>query len=164
MKKQMGIFLTAMMILLVMATSSMAAGWTITPLALQRSGHSYKWQVTCVSDGSALTATDLIPLMRTADPDLASLVQASLLMTMTCSPGTGAVAPDNTFVMTLQNEQNRTIYTSPTLSYTADTVGLKLSSTYKQALPVYTQLKIACDDIGTAGDTVVFIFECWLEY
>ena len=67
--------------LLMMACNAWA-DWTLTPALVSKAGHYMQWKVVCTSNGSALTATDLVALM---PEKLKQEVQGATLMVMTVS-------------------------------------------------------------------------------
>lgn len=149
----------AILILLAWGSQAIAADWTLTPSLVSRAGHRALWKVVCTSNGSALTATDLVALM---PAQLKELVQKASLMVMTVSPGTGAVAPDATIDVTLSNEQAIAIFTHTGYSNVADTTGISLAEDYGQYLPIFGKFYLTLSDIGTAGDQVTLYIDCWV--
>ncbi len=141
-------------------TSSCLAAWTLTPTMVSSAKHYLKWKVVCTSDGSSLTATDLVPLMNSY---LKSQVQGASHMIMKVSPGTGSVAPDTTIDVTLSDSEGTAIFVHTTYSNTADTTGISLAEDYNQWITIYDKFFLTLNDIGTSGDQVTLYFEAWIE-
>jgi hypothetical protein len=134
--------------------------WTLTPEMVGKVGRAFKWKILCTSDGSALSSTDIMPLI--SDVDLKSHIRASMMMTLAIKPGVAAVAPDNTIDVTLANDESVTIFSQTGISYNANTAGLDLSKDYGQFPVVYDKLYLALNDIGASGDQVTLLFENWI--
>ena len=151
--------LLAFALVVLMAAQGWAA-WTLTPSSVSKSGHYYLWKVVCTSDGSSLTATDLVSLMPAS---LKNIAQGASLMVMKVSPGTGTVAPDNTINVTLSDAQGTALFAGTGYSYTADTTGISLSSNFNQYPTIFDVFYLTINDIGASGDQVTLYFFCWLE-
>lgn len=136
------------------------ATWTIHIIEVGKTKNHLYWRALCTSDGSALSATDLIAIM---PPKLKKNVQNSTMLIMDVVPGTGSVIPDTTINVTLTNVVDLTIYAATGFSKDAATVGNDLSNDYGQYPAVYSKLNLALNDIGTSGDQVTLYFECWIE-
>jgi hypothetical protein len=147
-------------ILLLMASASCFAAWTLTPSKVDRDGHYLTWKVLCTSDGSSLAATDLVALMPIG---LANLARGATMMIMTVAPGADAVAPDTTIDVTLSDAQGIPIFVHAAYSNTANTTGISLSEDFNQYPAIHSKLYLILNDIGTAGDQVTLYFECWTE-
>lgn len=143
-----------------LASQPAFAAWTTTVSKVSQVKNYLLWKVVCVSDGSAMSATDLVAKM---EPDLKTLVQGSTQMGMKVSPGTGSVAPDTTIDVTITDSQGTTIFTHAAYSNTADTVGISLAEDFGMYLPVFDTFNLALSDIGTAGDIVTLYFYAWIE-
>lgn len=143
-----------------MMVSQAFATWTLTPSLVGKAGHYLTWKVICTSDGSALSATDLVAQM---DNNLKKLVQGSTMMIMKVSPGTGSVAPDTTIDVTLSDAQATAIFVHAGYSNIADTTGISLAEDFNQYFTVHDKFYLTLSDIGTAGDQVTLYFECWVE-
>lgn len=144
----------------VFLSSTAWASWTVTPSLVSKTGHYMLWKVVCTSDGNALTATDLVPLM---SDHLKRLVQGSTMMIMKVSPGTTTVAPDTTIDVTLSDAQGTAVFVHTGYSNSADTTGISLAEDYNQYLSVHEKFYLTLNDIGTTGDQVILYFECWME-
>jgi hypothetical protein len=144
----------------IMMISSAFATWTLVPVVVSRTSHYLTWKVICTSDGSSLTATDLVALM---SPTLRTLVQSSSMMIMKVSPGTGSVIPDTTIDVTLSDAQGTSVFVHAAYSNVADTTGISLAEDFNQYLPVHDKFYLTLNDIGTAGDQVTLYFECWID-
>ena len=145
--------------LLMMACNAWA-DWTLTPALVSKAGHYMQWKVVCTSDGSSLSATDIVALM---PENLKRVVQGASHMVMTVSPGTGSVAPDTTIDVTLSNAQGIAVFVHTGYSNTADTTGISLAEDFNQYLTVFGLFYLALNNIGTAGDQVTLYFDCWIE-
>ena len=145
--------------LLMMACNAWA-DWTLTPALVSKAGHYMQWKVVCTSNGSALTATDLVALM---PEKLKQEVQGATLMVMTVSPGTGSVAPDTTIDVQLSNAQSIAVFVHTGYSNTADTTGISLAEDFNQYPTVFDKFYLTLSDIGTSGDQVTLYFDCWIE-
>ena len=135
------------------------AAWTLTVSGVAEAGHYIKWKVLCTGDGGALTATDLLALMPTA---VLNKVQGNTLMAMKVYPGTGGVIPDNTFDVTLSDDESDAIWASTAISKDAIT-WFDMSKDIKIYLPVTNKLYLTISDIGTSGDQVTLYFITWKE-
>lgn len=140
--------------------SSCLATWTLTPSRVSRAGHYMLWKVVCTSDGSALSATDLVALM---PAQLKAQAQGSTQMVMKVSPGTVAVAPDTTIDVTLSDAQGTAIFVHTGYSNVADTTGISLAEDYGAYPTIYGAFYLTLNDIGTSGDQVTLYFEAWIE-
>lgn len=142
-----------------MVTQSFAT-WILTPSLVGKAGHYMTWKVICTSDGSALSATDLVAKM---DANLKKLVQGSTMMIMKVSPGLVGVAPDTTIDVTFSDAQGATVFVHAAYSNVADTNGISLAEDYNQYFTVHDKFYLTLSDIGTIGDQVTLYFECWME-
>lgn len=153
------IILTIILAVMLMASNAFAT-WTLTPSIVSQAGHYLTWKVVCTSDGSSLSATDLVAQM---DNNLKKLVQGSTMMIMKVSPGLTAVAPDTTINVTLSDAQGTAIFIHTAYSNTEDTTGISLAEDFNQYFTVHDKFYLTLNDIGTTGDQVTLYFECWLE-
>ena len=151
--------LLAVVVFFLMVSQAFAT-WTLTPSLVGKVGHYMTWKVVCTSDGSALTATDLVAKM---DARLKKLVQGSTMMIMTVSPGVVGVAPDTTIDITLSNAQGIPVFVHTGYSNTADTTGISLAEDYNQYFTVDGLFYLTMSDIGSSGDQVTLYFFCWME-
>jgi len=149
------ILLTILMVCLF--CSNAFAAWTLTVTAEERTQHYIKWKVTCVSDGNALTATDLVALM----PAAVSRVEQSL-MKMKVVPGTGGAKPTTTIDVTLTDDEDDTLYSTTGVT-NVGTTWKTLSDSISVYPPVFTTLKLTLNDIGDAADSVTLYFISWVE-
>ncbi|MCK9244137.1 MAG: hypothetical protein M0R34_03340 [Candidatus Marinimicrobia bacterium] len=145
---------------LIMSMQALAVDWTLTPSLVSKSGNYFTWKVVCTSNGSSLSATDLVALM---PEGLKKAVQGGTMMIMTVSPGTTTVAPDTTIDITLSNAQGIAVFVHTGYSNTADTTGISLAEDFNQYLTVHDKFYLTLNDIGSAGDQVTIYFECWDE-
>lgn len=151
------IFLALLMVLL-MASQAWAA-WTLTPSKVTSTDHYLVWKVLCTSDGSALSATDLIALLPS---NLLSVVQKGCIIDMEVQPGTGGVAPDNAFILTLSETIRGTRYTHAALSNVANT-NADPSEDLGQYPDIGVDFLLTFDDIGASGDQITIVFTEWIE-
>jgi len=156
MKKRL---LLAAVVFFLMVSQAFAT-WTLTPSLVGKVGHYLTWKVVCTSDGSALSATDLVAKM---DDRLKKLVQGSTMMIMKVSPGLVGVAPDTTIDVTLSDAQGTAIFVHAAYSNVADTTGISLAEDFNQYPTVHDKFYLTLSDIGTTGDQVTLYFECWME-
>lgn len=134
-------------------------GWTLAVTRVAQARHYLKWKVVCTSDGSALSATDLVALAHTAK---INSLQGSSLMAMKVSPGTGGVIPDTTINVTLTDEEDDAVFTMTGAS--KDAISWHDLSTDIGMYPtVFDKLSLAINDIGASGDQVTLYFICWIE-
>lgn len=153
-------FIAALAVILVLVlTGQVWASWKLTPSIVSKTSHYLLWKVVCVSDGNALTATDLVALM---SDRMKWLVMGSTQMVMTVSPGTAGVIPNTTIDVTLSNEQGIVIFTHATISKDADT-HISLAEDYTQYPTVLGKYYLTLNDIGDAADQVTLYFFCWIE-
>ena len=162
MKKRLIAILTFAVLSLMVAAPALAT-WTLTPSLVKRQARYLKWQVLCTSDGSSLAATDLMSLIEAVNPQLHKWLKGSSMMLMTVSPGVSTVIPDTTINVTISNDESHSIYAKTGFSKDAPTIGNDLSVDYNQYLPVYEALYLTLNDIGSSGDQVTLIFECWIN-
>jgi hypothetical protein len=113
--------------------------------------------VICTSNGSALTATDLVALM----PDSIKDVE-QVLMKMKVVPGTTTVAPDTTIDVTLTDEEGDTLWADTGISNVANSWHT-LSADIAIYPPIFSELNLALNDIGDSGDQVTLYFISWIE-
>jgi len=158
--KRIKIAILTMFILLLCACYSWAS-WTLTVSRVARTPHYLYWKVVCTSDGSALSATDLLALS-TLDPQLKYEMQGATMMIMDVIPGTGGVIPNTTIDVTWSNSLVD-VYDNDAFSKDADTPGNDLSEDYNQYPPILEQLKLTLNDIGDSGDQVTLGILCWIE-
>jgi hypothetical protein len=152
--------LMAMVFVLLMASQSWAA-WTLTASKVSQTKHYLLWKVLCTSDGSAMTATNLLG-STIMSSELKGLVQGTTHMILKVSPGTGGVAPDTTIDVVLLDAQSTAIFTHAAFSGSADTIA-SLAEDYGSYPTVYGALYLTLSDIGTTGDQVTLYFESWIE-
>ena len=131
--------------------------WTLAVSKVSQTRHYLKWKVVCTSDGSSMSATDLVALM----PDnLKNKEQA--LMKLKVSPGTGGVIPDTTINITLTDDEGDSLWADTDISKDAVTWHT-LSKDVGIYIPIFSKLYLAFNDIGTAGDQVTLYFISWME-
>lgn len=126
---------------------------------IDRAGRYIKWQIVCTSDGSALSATDVIGEMSSK---LARLVRGSALMKMKVVPGTGGVIPNTTIDITLTDDEDDELWSDTTITQNSNTWHT-LSADISIYPPVFDELKLALNDFGDVGDTVTLIFIGYIE-
>lgn len=151
--------LTILLILISISVPSYAT-WDIKvrTIGFTADGHMYRWKVRCISDGSSLSATDLVDLMPYPIKDY---VQQSMLMIMDIDPGDDAVAPNDAFTITLYNAESMQIFSYTTSDAESTVVGIDLSEDWNQYLPVHERFYLGISDIGDENDEVVIYFEGW---
>lgn len=135
------------------------AVWTLTVSGVAEAGHYIKWKVLCTGDGGVLTATDLVALMPTA---VLNKVQGNTLLAIKVYPGVAGVIPDNTFDVTLSDDESHAIWASTAISKDTFT-WFDMSKDIKIYPPVTGKLYLTISDIGTAGDQVTLYFITWKE-
>ena len=109
------------------------------------------------SDGSALSATDIMALIGSTS----SITDGSMIF-LYVDPGTGGVAPNNTINITLTNNFDQELWAQTGISYTAGSWH-KLWEDIGSFPPLLDQLKLAINDIGDSGDQVTLYFYIWRE-
>lgn len=154
------LFITMALLLCVAVMPSTAlATWTVSVAEVAQAEHYFKWSVTLTSDGSAMSATDLVAEM---PRNVKNKVQGETLMAMKISPGSSTVAPDTTINITLSDDEGDALYTTTGNSYTAISWH-DLSDDISIFLPIFGTFNVAVNDIGTAGDQVTLYFITWME-
>ena len=148
-------------IILLFSASVANATWTFKVNPYRMSKNYLKWSVTLTSDGNALSATDLMSITE-MPTRLRALAQGASYLIMKVSPGTGAVIPDNTIDIELENEENDNMWADTAISKDAISWH-KLWADIGTYLPVTAKLNLVVNDIGTAGDQVTIYFVCWVE-
>lgn len=166
------IILFIAMILLVASTAQ--AAWTlkVKDLGYKMDNHIYSFEILCTSDGSAMSATDLLGISVAGVPNVDGMtyeirkkIMQCMLMVMTVDPGTGGVAPDTTIDITLGELSGKPQYSHATFPATFDVASSygKLYEDFGQYIPVGATLYATISDIGTAGDQVTLRFDGWVE-
>jgi hypothetical protein len=151
-------FLTILSCMVFMASSAFAA-WTITISSVRKSDNYVWFDALCTSDGSALTAVDILS---STYMGYAKDVQGSTLMLLYVSPGTVGVAPDNTFDVTLTDDLGATIWADTAISNVTGSWH-KMYEDLGPFPPILDELNLAISDIGTSGDQVTLRFILWAE-
>ena len=151
-------FLTILSCMVFMASSAFAA-WTITISSVRKSDNYVWFDALCTSDGSALTAVDILS---STYMGYAKDVQGSTLMLLYVSPGTVGVAPDNTFDVTLTDDLGATIWADTAISNVTGSWH-KMYEDLGPFPPILDELNLAISDIGTSGDRVTLRFILWAE-
>jgi len=136
------------------------AAWTIDAAKVSRYKNYLYWSATLTSDGNALTATNL--LAESGLSGLLSSIRGSSLMVCYVLPGTGAVIPNTTINITITNEFDAELWSDTGMSQNAGTWH-KLYEDLGPYPPIVSELNIALNDIGDAGDQVTVYFLCWVE-
>lgn len=135
------------------------ATWTITPSIVSQAGHYLKWKVVLTSDGSALSATDLLAQMSAR---MVRQLQGETLMSMKVSPGTGGVIPNTTINVTLSDDEQDALFTMTGAS--KDAISWHdLSNSINMYPPVTGLLYLTVNDVGDSGDQVTLYFIMWME-
>ena len=137
------------------------ATWTLTPSVVSIAGNYMKWKVVCTSDGAGLTATNLLALDGMTD-QLLREIQGETVMLLKVSPGTGGVIPDNTINITLTDGEDDALWTETTISKDAVTWH-DMSDDIGAYIPIFNELNLTLNDIGTTGDQVTLYFIMWRE-
>jgi hypothetical protein len=138
-----------------------ATDWTITPSVLDVKGHYVYLKILCTSNGSSLSATDIVPLMSLEDRKWVE--KGMTAMVMNVDPGTGGVAPDATINVTFTDIAGIAVYAVTTLSNVTDTVGKDLSEDLSQFPVITSKFYLTLNDIGDSGDQVTLLLLCWVE-
>ena len=156
------IIITLSTILILLFTTQVFATWTIVPSFVGHTSdrHMFRWKLTCTSDGSALTATDLIALMPRST--LKKEVQRSVLMIMDIDPGDGSVAPNDPFTVSISNAENMVVFATTTGDAETTITGIDMSEDWNQYIPVHERLYLTITDLGDSGDKVVIYIEGWV--
>lgn len=154
--------------LLFLFASTSEAAWTIATTKVFDTEHYIYFKVTCTSDGSTLTATNILVASSTAEAvvtvenRLFDLISGRTAMIMDVIPGTAGVIPNTTIDIAFSNELI-TYYDESTFSKDANTVGNSLAKDYNQYPVISGQMNIILNDIGDSGDQVTLAFLCWKE-
>ena len=154
--KKLFILITAFVLLI---ASQAWADWTLRLSSVSESQHYIKWKVVCTSDGSALSATNLLAL---PGARLLRIGQGETLMFMKVSPGTGSIIPNTTINITLSDAEQDALWTETAIA--EDAVSWHdMSDDLPNYIPVLGALYLTLSDIGTAGDQVTLYFISWRE-
>jgi hypothetical protein len=159
------------LIFLFMFCSQAFGAWTIAVTKLEETDHYLKWQALCTSDGSTLTATDLMVASSSAEAvvtierNLKGKISGATLMVLRAVSGTGGVVPNGTYTVTLNNDENNAIFTSGNFPVVYDVANshASLAEDMGQYPTAFDKLYAVISDIGDSGDQVTLIFECWKE-
>lgn len=150
------ISLLSLFMVLTFASTAFAT-WDIDVSSPSSAGDYVYFNALCTSDGSQLTATNL---MSSTNMPFPNLVKGGSLMWVYVVPGTTTVAPDTTIDITLTNDFDAELW--------ADTGISNTTNSWHQAWedmgsypPILTKLNLALNDIGTAGDQVTIYFVLW---
>ena len=137
------------------------AAWTIDVSLADVKGNYVVYKVECISDGDALTATDLVVLMN--QDERVYVQRGAALLFMNTTPGTGGAAPNATIDVTFTDIASQAVFAVTALSNVANTAGTKLY-TVTGTYPIITSVfYLALNDIGDAADSVTFYIYCWVE-
>jgi len=134
--------------------------WTLQPIIIEQSHNYLRWRLHCISDGNALTATDIFSESYTPR-DLKSRLQGHTYMRMDYVPD-GTLTPTDEITITLSNTVGTTMWSGDTTAAaTAET--FDLSTDIAMYPTFYAKMFIAFDDPGAAGEVFDLYFECWKE-
>lgn len=160
--KKFLITLFVFVVLTVLTVSISFAAWKIVPSAVGHTSdrHMFRWKITCTSDGSALTATDLLALMLRSP--LRIEVQRSVLMIMDIDPGDDSVAPNDPFTVSIYNAEGMLVFATTTGDAESTITGIDMSEDWNQYIPVHERLYLGITDIGSDGDKVIIYIEGWI--
>lgn len=136
------------------------AAWTIVPKIIFNSRHYIYYELNCISDGAALTATDIVQYMGSSMKEAAI---GSTMMVLDVVPGTGDTAPNTTFAITIYNALGLTVWAEVDISNLGNTMGNSLASDYGQYPTLMNIMKLEIDDIGDAGDVIKLYVLGWTE-
>ena len=155
------LFASIIVIFALLVGSQAMATWTLTPALVAQAGHYVKWSLTCTSNASALSATDILAVSG-MPPRLLKLISGSTLMLMKVYPGESSVIPDTTINIILSDDEADALYTKTAIS--KDAISWHdLSSDIDAYPPITGSLYLTLNDIGSAGDQVTLYFICWRE-
>jgi len=135
------------------------AAWTIVTTVSASGGHYIKFKVVCTSDGSALTATDLVAEFE--EQTSVKLVRGLTAMLLKVVPGTTTVIPNTTIDITLTDEESSELWSDTGISKDEATWH-SLADDINAYPPILDKLYLAINDIGDSGDQVTFYFHCWI--
>ena len=135
--------------------------WTLQPFIEAQSKNYIKWRLRCVSDASALTATDVFS--ETHMPrDIKTKLQGLTYMLMKIDPYPDAVALETTLNIIISDSEGDALYTSTGNS--ASAISWHDLSTDIGAYPTALEnLYVTFNDLGDAGNTFDLYFICWRE-
>jgi len=131
--------------------------WTITTTVTASSVNYIKFKVLCVSDGDALTATDLVAEFE--EQVSSKFVQGLTAILLKVVPGTGDAKPTTTINITLTDEESHTLWAETGISQNAASWH-NLSGDIKAYPPILDKFYLAINDIGDEDDTVTLYFIC----
>lgn len=138
------------------------ATWTLASSVVKKSGHYVKWKVLCTSDGSALSATDILTVANGMPASLRRNVQGQTLMKMKVSPGIGGVIPNATINITLTDDEDDSLWADTGIS--KDAISWHdMSKDINIYIPITGKLYLAINDLGDSGDQVTLYFITWYE-
>jgi len=150
-------------ILVLVFTIPAYAAWHIQSSTVFRGSRYIKVKITCISDGNALTAYDLLSNY----PDK-GLVQGATGYLLKVVPGTGDVIPNTTIDITLGDDEGSTLWSDTTISKDATTWHPLYLSTNGSTVggpfpPITGKLYLTLNDIGDSGDTITLYLIVWRE-
>lgn len=162
--KKLRIFLPIFLIIITIAWVTPAfAEWSIqqvNPGTGIVKGNYAAFGMTFTSDGSAMAATDIIA--RIANATLKSNVQGKTLYKIGVSPGSGGVAPNAAFDITVTNDWDMIIYAGTSISHSAESWP-DIFVSMAVYPPVLNEFNLAIGDIGDSGDQVTLYFYFWVD-
>jgi len=139
-------------LLLLVFTGQAYSAWNFQAVKVSERGHYMKFLLTCISDGAALTATDIMPFL---PAQIKSKIIGGTLMSVKIDVGVVAT----TVNITLTDDEADSLYTIS--GVTTPPSWRDLSGTMFMYIPVFEKVYLAVNDIGSAGDTIYLYFIVW---
>jgi hypothetical protein len=153
--------------ILLMASTAQAA-WTITSSKVSKAGHYYKFKTLLTSDGTSLTATDMltsntaVEAVATMPSDIRDAIQGQTMMYMKIVPGTGGVVPNTTLDISILDDEGDTLWADTGITQSANT-WRKLYEDISDRPAIFEKIYFTFNDIGDSGDQVTLYFIIWVE-
>lgn len=157
------IFVCVMMI----ASNSWAA-WTVTSSKISKAGHYYKFKTILTSDGSSLTATDMLTsntateAVVTMPSDVRQAIMGQTMMYMKVVPGTGGVVPNTTLDISILDDEGDALWADTGITQSANSWH-KLYEDISDRPAIFEKLYLTFNDIGDSGDQITLYFIIWVE-
>jgi hypothetical protein len=153
--------------LLLLASTAQAA-WTVTSSKSYKAGHYYKFKTILTSDGSTLTATDILTSNTSAEAvatmpeEIRKTIMGQTMMYMKVVPGTSGVAPNGTLDISILDDEGDTLWADTAITQSSNTWH-KLYEDISDRPAIFEKIYLTFNDIGDSGDQVTLYFIIWVE-
>jgi hypothetical protein len=153
--------------LLLLASTAQAA-WTVTSSKVSKAGNYYKFKIILTSDGSSLTATDIITSNTSAEAivtmpeDIRKVIMGQTFMRMKVVPGTGGVVPNGTLDISILDDEGDNLWADTGITQSSNTWH-KLYEDLNDRPEIFEKIYLTFNDIGDSGDQVTLYFIIWVE-